>query len=132
MFGKTKGAFHQSSGALRVFHLPGDLVKVGLAMIFIEEWFRIEQIHLARPTIHEKVDYRLCLRGKVRLTGLEVGRLGGESFRAKKLGRKRRILVEQIGKGRTADASRHSVKQIPSGKYRGTQWVFFSHRVTVG
>ena len=52
-------AAHQRASRLGKFHFAGDLVKVRRAVLPIQLWLGIKQVHLARPTIHEQLDHRL-------------------------------------------------------------------------
>ena len=55
--GELKRAAKQRPGRARVFHLAGDLVEIRLAVQLVQQRLGVEQIHLARPAIHEQVDH---------------------------------------------------------------------------
>jgi hypothetical protein len=77
------GAHDRASFALEL-HFAGNLVEVFFTVAFVEHRLGIEQIHLARPGIHEWLDDALRFRRKVR----RAGPAGGLTFaREQTLGR---------------------------------------------
>jgi len=94
---------HDRPGVFDVLHLARNFAEVRLTVMFIERGFRIEQIHLARPTVHEKMNHRFRFGGKMRLTRTQVREwsmfLGPER------------LTEEMKKSRSLNASAHAFKE---------------------
>jgi hypothetical protein len=51
----------------RQLQILRELRRQRFSMVFLQRRFRIEEIHLARPALHEHEDHALRLRGKMRL-----------------------------------------------------------------
>ncbi len=126
--GELERAAHQRPGVLDELDLPGDLVEVGLAVVFVERRLGVEQVHLARPAVHEQVDDRPGLRGEVRLARLEVGRPVRRRRRAAQA-----VLAQQVSQSRPADTAGDAVEEAPAVDERragGPLVVPLGHRLT--
>ena len=104
---KLEGAAHERAGVLDVLDLARNLVGISLAVVRIERGLGIEQIHLARPAIHEQVDHGLRLGRNVRRPGTKA-RNGASLVRQE-------ILTEQVQEGGPLNAGAHVFEETPSG-----------------
>ena len=59
--GELERASHERTGGAGVFDFTGDFVEVALAVVLLQLLLRIEQIHLAWATVHEKMNHRFGL-----------------------------------------------------------------------
>ena len=56
MLGKFEWTLHQSAGRLWIFNLSGNLAEISFAMVLGQHGFRIEEIHLTWPAVHEELN----------------------------------------------------------------------------
>src|SRR5690348_16560618 len=84
-----------------------------LAGELLEHGLRIEQVHLAGPTCHEKLDDGLRPAREVRLFWLEI--VDSRLHNA----RRAEITTQEKGESRAMQAIRHGGKEIPASGSRG-------------
>ena len=87
---------HPDAGGVRVSDLL-DISRERLAVVSIQLRLGIEEIHLARPAIHEKLNDRFCLGRVMSLLRLQVKRL-------MRCLRPEKVIAQQRCQCRTEDA----------------------------
>ena len=73
VLGKLERAPHQCAGVLDRLDFTGNLIEIGLAMMFVEFRLGIKQIHLTGATIHKQMNHRLGLCGAERPARNQAG-----------------------------------------------------------
>ncbi len=118
LFGKLpRRAKHLGTRLSRVvvLHLAGELLPVE----FVELRLGIEQVHLARPALHEHRDHRLGPRRKARRLRLQViRRLDQVRLVEQRLGIRGQqpLIAQQCGQSNRAQAKAAASKKLTAGK----------------
>ena len=85
MLSELEWTAHQRSGVSHVFDLARDLVEVRFAVMPIQFRLRVEQVHLARTTIHKEVNDGLRFHQSMCWASVQVRRDFREQIVAKQL-----------------------------------------------
>src|SRR5579883_1010699 len=93
-------AAHQSAGGADVLDFSRYPLEIRLAVMLVEHWLGIEQIHLAGAAVHEEVDDGLGPAREMRRARLEIL---GRSLLCR--GHAVSIAAQQIGQGGALNAA---------------------------
>ena len=103
-------AHHHADGGCALIANLLDVARERLAVHAVQFRLRVEEIHLAWPTVHEQLDDRPGSGGVMTGARMEIGRLirlTGQRARAAKI-----IVTKQMRQGPAQQAATHAAKKI--------------------